>query len=370
MALKFNTLSFFNYFSNLEDPRIERKKLYPLEEILFLTLCAVICGAESWYDIEDFGNARIAFLKKYFYYKNGIPSHDTIGRFFSLLDPENFRDSFILWVKNLQSNIPKLIAIDGKTLRRSFDKTNNKSAIHMISAFASNSRLVLGQKKVDQKTNEITAIPQLLDLLLIKGAIITIDAMGCQKEIAKKIIEKKAHYIFGLKGNQGNLFENVETYFQDTKNVYDYFEEANKEHGRIEIRKCWVTSNINWLDTKNDWCNLSSIIKVESTRIFSDKETKEIRYYITDLETNAEKILLAIRSHWSIENSLHWTLDMTFREDESRIRKKNAPENMSIIRHIVLNLLRKADEKISIRRRKKKAGWSNEYLTNVLKKNF
>ena len=370
MALEFNTLSFFNHFSNLEDPRIDRKKLYSLEEILFTTLCAVISGAESWYDIEDFGKARISFLKRFFPYENGIASHDTIGRLFSLLDPQNFKNCFIKWIQAVQENIPELISIDGKTIRRSFDRTKNKSAIHMISAFASSSRIVLGQSKVNNKTNEITAIPKLLDLLLIKGAIITIDAMGCQKTIAKKIIDKQAHYIFGLKGNQGNLLENVETYFEDTKNTYDYFEEADKGHGRIEIRKCWVTSDIDWLEGKKEWCNLHSIVKMENTRIIRDKETKEIHYYITDLEANAKKLLLAIRSHWAIENSLHWTLDMTFREDESRIRKMNAPENMSIIRHIVLNLLRKADEKISIRRRKKKAGWSDEYLENVLKNKF
>ena len=368
MGLEYNTLTFFHYFSDLEDPRIDRKKLYPLEEILFLTLCAVICGAESWYDIEDFGKARINYLKRFFLYKNEIPSHDTIGRFFSLLDPKQFEKNFINWAQNLQENIPELISIDGKTLRRSFDRKSNKSAIHMISAFASNTRLVLGQKKVNDKTNEITAIPKLLDLLLLKGAIITIDAMGCQKEIAKKIVEKQANYIFGLKGNQGNLLENVETYFKDKDAIFDYYKDVDKGHGRIEIRKCWATSNIDWLDSKNQWSNLCSIIKLESTRIIKDKVTKEVRYYITSLDAKAKKLLFAIRSHWSIENSLHWTLDMTFREDESRIRKKNAPENISIVRHFVLNLLRKADEKISIRRRRKKAGWSDEYLENVLKK--
>ena len=370
MTLEFNTLSFFQYFSNLEDPRIDRKKLYPLEEILFTTLCAVICGADSWYDIEDYGKARIYFLKRFFPYKNDIPSHDTIGRFFSLLNPDNFKDCFIKWTNNLQSTIPELISIDGKTVRRSFDKSNNKSAIHMISAFASNTRIVLGQSKVDSKTNEITAIPKLLDLLIINGAIITIDAMGCQKNIAKKIIEKKGHYIFGLKGNQGNLLEDVKTYFTDKEANFDYFEDIDKGHGRIEIRKCWTTSNIDWLYSKKKWANLCSIIKIESIRIMNEKKTKEIRYYITSLEANSKKILFAIRSHWAIENSLHWILDMTFREDESRIRKKNAPENMSIIRHVVLNLLQKADEKISIRRRRKKAGWSDEYLENILKKKF
>jgi len=370
MPLEFNTLSFFNHFSELEDPRIDRKKLYPLEEILFVTLCAVICGAESWYDIEDFGEARIRFLRRYYLFKNGIPSHDTIGRLFSLLDPTIFKDCFINWVKAIQVSIPELIAIDGKTLRHSFDKANNKPAIHMLSAFASNARLVLGQTKVDAKTNEITAIPKLLDLLVIKGAIITIDAMGCQKEIAKKIIDKNADYIFGLKGNQGDLHENIETYFNDKTLSFDCYEETDKGHGRIEIRKIYVTTSIDWLEQKKYWKGLSSIIKVESTRILQNKKTTEFRYYISSLKSSPQKILQAIRSHWGIENSLHWVLDLTFREDECRIRKKNAPENMAIIRHIVFNILQHADNKISIRRRKKKAGWSDEYLENVLKQKF
>ena len=370
MAEEFTTFSFFKCFSELEDPRIDRKKLYPLEEILFTTLCSVICGAESWYDIEDFGEARISFLKSYFPYKNGIPSHDTFGRFFSLLNPQQFNECFINWMQTLQENIPEIISIDGKTVRRSFDITNNKSPIHMISAFASNSRLVLGQSKVDHKSNEIIAIPKLLDILLIKGAIITIDAMGCQKKIAKKIIEQEGHYILGLKENQENILKKVIKHFENIKNAFDYFEEVDKGHGRIEIRKCWASSNILLMEEKNQWANLQSIVKIESTRIIGEKETKESRYFITDLEPKAKNLLLAIRSHWSIENSLHWTLDMTFREDESRIRKKNAPENMAIIRRLVLNLLRVADEKISIRRRKKKAGWSDEYLANVLRKKF
>lgn len=370
MPLEFNTLSFFNHFSELEDPRIDRKKLYPLEEILFVTLCAVICGAESWYDIEDFGEARIGFLRRYYPFENGIPSHDTIGRLFSLLDPAIFKDCFINWIKAIQEKIPELIAIDGKTIRHSFDKANNKPAIHMLSAFASNARLVLGQTKVDAKTNEITAIPELLDLLVIKGSIITIDAMGCQKEIAKKIIEKNADYIFGLKGNQGDLHENIETYFNDKTLSFDCYEETDKGHGRIEIRKIYVSSSIDWLEQKKDWKGLSSIIKVESTRILQDKQTTEYRYYISSLKTSPQRMLQAIRSHWGIENSLHWILDLTFREDECRIRKKNAPENMAIIRHIVFNILQHADSKISIRRRKKKAGWSDEYLENVLKQKF
>jgi predicted transposase YbfD/YdcC len=245
-----------------------------------------------------------------------------------------------------------------------------KKAIHMISAFASNTRLVLGQSKVEDKTNEITAIPKLLDLLLIKGAVITIDAMGCQKDIVNKIREKNGDYVLAVKGNQKDLYEQIATYFEDKKAEMNFYEDVDKGHGRIEIRKCFATSKIDWLDNKNEWTDLKSIIKIESIRITSDKETSETRYYITNIEDNAERLLKAIRSHWSIENSLHWTLDMTFREDESRIRKNNAPENVSILRHIILNLLRTADDKISIRRRRKKAGWSNEYLANVLKQKF
>ena len=319
---------------------------------------------------EDFGKARLSFLKRFFPYHNGIPSHDTIGRFFSLLDPKNFRDCFINWMQNLQENLSNHIAIYGKTVRRSFDKAKEKKAIHMISAFASNTRLVLGQSKVEDKTNEITAIPKLLDLLLIKGAIITIDAMGCQRDIVNKIREKNGDYVLAVKGNQKDLYEQIATYFEDKKAEMNFHEDIDKGHGRIEIRKCFATSKIDWLDNKHEWTNLKSIVKIESTRITSDKETTEIRYYITSIQDDTEKLLKAIRSHWSIENSLHWTLDMTFREDESRIRKNNAPENISILRHVILNLLRTADNKISIRRRRKKAGWSDEYLENVLKQKF
>jgi predicted transposase YbfD/YdcC len=273
-------------------------------------------------------------------------------------------------MQNLQKNLPDHIAIDGKTVRRSFDKVKEKKAIHMISAFASNTRLVLGQSKVGDKTNEITAIPKLLDLLLIKGAIITIDAMGCQKDIVNKIREKQGDYVLAVKGNQKDLYENITTYFGDKTVKFNFHEEVDKGHGRIEIRKCFATSKIDWLDTKNEWTDLKSIVKIDSTRIIGDKETKETRYYITNINDDAEKLSKAIRSHWSIENSLHWTLDMTFREEESRIRKKNAPENIAVLRHVILNLLRNADDKISIRRRRKKAGWSDDYLENVLKKNF
>lgn len=369
MVLEFKTLKFFNYFSELEDPRIDRKKLYPLDEILLTTVCAVICGAENWQDISDFGEARISYLKKFLPYQNGIPSHDTFGRVFSMLNPENFRNCFIQWMQSFQEEL-SVVSIDGKTLRRSFDKLKDQKPIHIISAFASNVRLVMGQKKVNSKTNEITEIPKLLDLLLLKDSIVTIDAMGCQKEITHKILEKNADYILALKGNHGDLYDDVKTYLQETKNL-NFYEDIDKGHGRIEIRKCFSTENIEWLSDKKKWKGLKTILMIESTKIINDKESKENRFYISSLEANSEKLLKAVRSHWAIENSLHWVLDVTFREDESRIRKKNAPENMAIIRHIVLNMLKKAEVKnISIRRRRKKAGWSNEYLDNVLKQKF
>ncbi len=372
--LEFNGVSFLNHFSQLEDPRIDRKKLYPLNEIFLVTLATTICGGESWRDLEMYGNEKLDFLRQFLPFTNGIPSHDTFARVFSLLDPKSFGDCFINWVKSIQGGIPELISIDGKTLRRSFDKANSKSAIHMVSAFASEARLALAQIRVDEKTNEITAIPTLLNLLAIKGAIITIDAMGCQKEIAKLITEKEAKYVLALKGNQGNLHEQIKDLFVlEKKNGFkdlkhDYHSEYDKGHGRIEHRECWVTSQISWIENIQDWRGINSVAMVRSTRINGDKETVEIRYYISSLPANAQLIARSVRAHWAIENSLHWTLDVTLNEDASRIRARNAPENIAIIRRIGLNLLQQAKNKnVSIKGLRKAAGWSNDILTKVLR---
>lgn len=367
----FQTLSFFDFFADLEDPRINRHKLYPLDEILFTTLCAYICDAQSWEDIEDFGHAKIHFLKTYFPYKNGIPSHDTFRRVFSLLDPKQFKICFSNWMQGLQNQLRDHVHIDGKTLRGSFDQASGQKAIHMVSAFASNARLVLGQQKVDEKSNEITAIPQLLELLYLKGSIVTIDAMGCQKSIASAIRKKEADYLLALKTNHGDLYEEVQTYFSGSLHKIDRDEESDKGHGRIEVRTCSVSDNVEWLSGGREWADLQSIVEIKSLRIQGSKESIEKRYYLSSLKVGAKEMSKAIRSHWSIENSVHWVLDVTFNEDKSRIRKGNGPENMGIVRHMVLNLLRQnQDDKTSLKRRKRRALYAETYLSNILEKKF
>lgn len=370
---EFNNIAFLDHFSQIDDPRINRKKLYPLNEILLVTLCGVICGAESWRDLEKFGNLKLDFLRKYLPYKNGIPSHDTFGRLYSLLDPKSFGDCFISWVEDLMDEIPKLISIDGKTLRRSFDKAGCKLPIHLVSAFASEARMVLGQVKVDDKTNEITAIPALLDLLDMKGAIITIDAMGCQKEITAIIRKKNADYVLALKKNHKGLHEQVETFFKlegenNFKDILcDFHKEIDKGHGRIEIRECWTTEDISWIEGVKKWEGIKSIAMIRATRIIDQKETTETRLFISSLPADASLIARSVRSHWSIENALHWTLDVTMNEDGSRIRSKNAPENMAIIRKVALNKLQLARTKdVSIKGLRKAAGWDNATLEHVL----
>lgn len=364
-------LGFLDYFSDLEDPRIERCRLHPVPEILLLTLCGVISGCEGWDDLEHFGKAKLEYLRTHLEYKNGIPSDDTLRRFFRALDPKAFQERFILWVNSLQLGLSgKVIALDGKTSRRSFDGA--QGAIHMVSAFASEAGMVLGQTKVNEKSNEIKAIPELLEWLEIRGAIITIDAMGCQKVIAEKIIERGGDYILALKGNQSSLHEEVEEFFQ--KNSSDKFlgesfcETSNKGHGRIEKRSCSVSESIEWLKERHsEWKGIKSIIRIESRRNVKGKESLELRYYISSLEGNASKILSSIRQHWGIENSLHWVLDMSFGEDQSRIRKDHAPTNLAVIRHCAINMIRKAKTKRqTIKGLRKQAGWKNTVLENIL----
>jgi len=380
MEAGFESIKFLDYFAEVRDPRINRKKLYPLDEVLFASLCGVICGAEGWKDLELFCNSKIDFLKKYLPFKNGIPSNDTFARVFWLLNPKQFKECFMRWVSYLQEKIPKLVALDGKKIRRSFDKAKDKKALHMISAFATESNIVLGQEKVNCKSNEITAIPKLLELLDLKGSLVTIDAMGCQREIAKKIKDQDADYILALKDNQGVFHDEVKTFFtEEIKNNFEgvecnFYEDFDKAHRRIEIRKCWSTEDIEWITNLKRWKGLKSISMIESTRIIDNQKTTEIRFYISSISANAKKISWAVRSHWRIENSLHWILDVTFNEDNSRIRRKNAPENMTIVRHAALNLLRKfqetTEQKISIRGLRKKAGWDNKTLESLILQQF
>ncbi len=366
------------HFADLEDPRIERTKDHPLINIVTIAICSVICGANGWTDIETFGYAKQKWLATFLDLDSGIPSHDTFGRVFGMIDPDQFEACFVSWIQAIaQLTDGEIIAIDGKCLRRSHDKTAGKKAIYMVSAWASANHLVLGQKKVDEKSNEITAIPKLLEVLEIAGCIVTIDAMGCQKEVAKNIVEnKKADYVLALKGNQGNLHIDVAAIFDyaekvDYKNVdYDFHKTVNKGHGRIETRRCWTVDVSEWKEHIRNcdaWVGLKSIVKVTSERRVGDKITIETRYFIASLESNAKQALNAVRTHWSIENSLHWVLDIAFREDDSRIRDGHGDHNFAILRHIALNLLKQDKKgKGGIQAKRLRAGWDEEYLLHIL----
>lgn len=371
--------SFESYFGTIKDSRIERHKLYPLTEILFVVLCGALCGAESWRDYVLFGKEKLDFLREHFPFENGIPSKNTFSRVFYILEPEAFKHCFIEWVKSLQSQLNNVIAIDGKTLCNSMNLEDNIPAIHMVSAFATQARLILAQQKVDDKSNEITAIPKLLDLLDLKGQIVTIDAMGTQKAIAKKIYDNGADYVLALKGNQGTLNDDVrqflETEFQKGTStaIEECYEEVDKGHGRIEVRKCIVSSQIDWLQQKQNWAGLKTIAMIEETREIGDKISTEHRFFISSLPADAKQIAAAVRAHWLIENALHWTLDVVFNEDNSRIRKDHASENMAIVRHVVVNMLNNAKKyfkNIGLKALRKKAGWGNETLEFILKQSF
>jgi predicted transposase YbfD/YdcC len=362
--------SFQDFSEDLKDPRIDRCKLHKAEEMLFLSLCAIISGCEGWRDIERYGKSKIDFLRSVFDYKNGVPSDDTLRRFFRALDPKMFQESFVAWAKTLGFGDNHHIGIDGKVSRRSHDGEDNP--LHMVSAFGSNCRMVLAQEKVSDKSNEIKAIPNLLRLLDLEGAIVTIDAMGCQREIAKQICEKKADYVLSLKGNQGTLHKDVELIFNDEGTMKDLRIDVHKtvdgsEHGRLEERTYRVVEIPPVLQQQHDWPGLKTIIEVQSTRELKGTVSKERRYYISSVECNAKKIGYAIRSHWAIENSLHWILDVSFGDDDSRIRKGNAPQNITVIKHMALNLLQKSKGKRdSIKQLRKVAGWDNDKLLSIL----
>lgn len=365
------------HFASITDPRIERSKKHKLIDILTITICGVICGADGWVDIAMFGEAKKEWFEGFLELPNGIPSHDTFGDVFSRIDPEQFRECFIEWVRAV-SELTKgqVIAIDGKTLRRSHDRLGSKEAIHMVSAWSSVNGLVLGQVKTDEKSNEITAIPQLLKLLEVSGCIVSIDAMGCQREIARAIVGKGADYVLSLKQNQGNLYEDVKELFDGAFQFgfedidYDTYETVEKGHGRIETRRCWAISDpqgLSYIRSLSEWKNLTSVAMVKAERRIGDSVSVEKRYYISSLKGDARQLLWAIRGHWGIENSLHWVLDIAFREDESRVRKDNSPENLAVLRHITLNLLKQEKSlKVGINAKRKRAGWDNDYLLKVL----
>ena len=363
-----------SYFCRVEDPRSDHTKQHQLIDIITIGICGVICGADSWVDLEVFGKSKEGWLKGFLELPNGIPSHDTFGRVFALLDAQQFQDCFLEWVKAV-SDVTRgqVIAIDGKTLRRSHDRSLGKSAIHMVSAWASENRLVLGQVKVAEKSNEITAIPELLALLDVSGCIVTIDAMGCQKGIARLIIEESGDYVLALKENQGQLYREVKELFEDEDLVAklgDFHETVNQGHGRLEHRRCWSIADqecLSYLNSSGAWRGLQSVAKVTGERRIGEQVSIESRYYISSLPGDAKELLWAVREHWGIENSLHWVLDIAFREDESRVRKGHGPENLATIRHMALNLLRReTSSKGGVKARRLRAGWDEAYLLKVL----
>lgn len=370
---------FQEHFGKMTDPRVERTKLYPLEEILFVMLCGSICGAESWRDFVMFGLDKLDFLRDYFPFEAGIPCKNTFARVSAALEPEQFRACFIAWAASLQTVQGEVIAIDGKTLCNSADTSSSAAAIHMVSAFGADSRLVLAQQKVAEKSNEITAIPALLDLLDVTGHTITIDAMGCQRSIAKKIRDNGADYVLALKGNQGRLNDDVRLFLESeaakpvSTAITDTYSESDAGHGRIESRKCIVSNQLDWLEQKSAWAGLSSIAMIEETREFKGRISTDRRFFISSLPANARQIAQAVRAHWAIENTLHWTLDVVFNEDKSTVRKDHAPQNMAIVRHVVLNILNTAKKHfkgVGIKALRKKAGWGNDNLRLILKQGF
>jgi predicted transposase YbfD/YdcC len=363
---------FLDYFSKLTDPRIERCKLHPVDEILLLTVSGIMCGAETWEDIEEFGLAKEELLKKLLPYKNGIPSDDTLRRFFRGIDYTQFQSCFIEWTQSLNVNISQgVIAIDGKTACGSKDGATK--ALHMVSAFTSETKIILGQEKVSGKSNEITAIPKLLELLDIRGGLVTIDALGCQTKIADKIIEKEADYLLAVKKNQEGMYDKINYFFESglakQAGKFENFILAEKNHGRIEERECRI-SNVDFIpDLFQGWKNTKSIISIRCNRTIKGASQTESRYYISSKTLTAKEALDSVRAHWSIENSLHWVLDVSFNEDASRIRYDNSPANMAIIRHVALNTMRQCKPKRirSLKGFKKHLGWNNSALVEVLK---
>ena len=374
MSDEANTL--ITHFANIQDPRVEGRCDHKLIDIIVIAVCAVIAGADAWVDVENFGKAKQGWLASFLELPNGIPSHDTFGRFFAVLDAEAFQVSFVRWVEDVfKVTKGQVIAIDGKTVRRSHDKGIGKAAIHMVNAWASQNGIALGQWKTDAKSNEITAIPDLLGLLDVSGCIVTVDAMGAQTKIAEAIRDAKADYVLRVKDNQGKLHLDVQDWFAYADQVQfaginsTYARLVNKGHGRLEIRECWAISDplaFEYIRHYHGWADLQTILRVRRERRLPDKTETETAYYISSLPPNAEQLLMATRYHWAVENSLHWVLDVIFREDDSRIRRGDAPQNMAIIRQLALNIIKRDTSKGSIRTKRFKAGLDTSFLETLL----
>jgi predicted transposase YbfD/YdcC len=368
-ARKFGSL--VTHFASLEDPRLERTRKHSLLDIIAITICAVICGADSWVAVERYGLAKQDWLSRFLTLPHGIPSHDTFGRFFAALLPEQFRACFAHWVAEVAECLGlKHIAIDGKTQRGSHDRGKGKAALHLVSAWAVENHLILGQEAVDQKSNEITAIPKLLELLDLEGALVTIDAMGCQKEIAEQIVERGGDYVLAVKENQPNLYQAIERL--DANALEQEYAGASqcsteeRSHGREELRACWVLTDLEDLSERAKWPGLQSVIVVVRDRTVGNDNSCEKHYYISSRRMRAEKFLEVVRGHWGIENSLHWILDVVFDEDRSRVRKDHGPENLGLLRRMAISMLKAEPSKGSIQVKRLVAGWDDTFMEKVL----
>jgi len=374
MAAAHPTLSIQTHFADLKDPRLDRTRLHNLMDILVIAICATIAGADGWLDIANYATDKQEWLKTFLSLPNGIPSHDTFRRVFCLLDPAAFHECFQHWIEALSESLGlKRIAIDGKTLRRSFDRKSGKAALHLVSAWACEQHLVLGQVAVDCKSNEITAIPKLLELLDLTGALVTIDAMGCQKEIAAKIRAGDGDYVLSVKDNQPHLFEDLQLAFADALEndfaglEHSFHEEVYKGHGRIETHRVYTILDPEGIRDRELWKDLKAITLICSERQQAGKEdTFELRYYIGSKKTSAATYANCVRGHWGIENGQHWVLDVSFDEDRSRMRTDHSAENMALLRRLALSLLKQHGKSGSVRGKRKRSGWNDQFLLEIL----
>lgn len=367
-------MSLAAHFAELPDPRVRRTRRHALVDILVITVCAVICGADDWVAIARFGRAKRQWFRQFLALPHGIPSHDTFGRVFAALDPQAFHAAFLAWVQSVATLLPgDVIAIDGKTLRRTFDTASQKAAIHMVSAWATTQGLCLGQVKTAAHSNEITAIPALLDVLALAGRIVSIDAIGCQPGIARRIRDRGGDYVLSLKANQTRLHEEVAALFADAEGrgfgglPHTTATTVDADHGRLEQRQAWATGDLLYLSQRRRWPGLRSVLRLDATRTTGERTSRETRYFISSLPPDAAHLARIVRSHWTIENSLHWVLDVALQQDQTRIRTGHAPENLATLHHIALNLLKQErTEKLGIKNKRLAAGWDHDYLLRVI----
>lgn len=358
---------FGSCWEGLEDPRKGNAALHDFHELLMMALCCVLCGGQGAVDMALFAEAKEPFLRSFLTLANGLPSHDTFSRLFRNLDPDQFRDSFQRFMRQFSEQLQGVVAIDGKVLRRSFDQASGKSALHMVSAWGSEQRLVLAQIATDAKSNEITAVPKLLRMLALQGTIVTADALNCQRAIAEQIVEQKGDYALALKGNQGTLYDDVVLLLDDPESQVTTTQPVVEgDHGRIETRTATVSTEVDWLQKQHQWPGLKAIGKVVRVRQTAEKTTTETAYYLLSRVLSPERFNEVARQHWSIENSLHWRLDVVMNEDQDRTRMGHGPHNLAVLRHMAINAMQKEGSKGSLRGKFKRAGWDDDYLFRLL----